>query len=560
MPDSFEHTPAVAIRMPNGALASLAGNVDAHHEVAVADLILAQTSVQRTIERLVHTVAPDLVGLSVMTFQRRTARRVISFIRSIAPAARIVVGGYDPSLAPDDWTDPNIGVDMIVRGEGESTFRALVHALEQRTPLSEVAGLWYREGGVIRRNPPRPIASLEDGNIRLPKRGARVLSGYTMLGRHVDVIETSRGCTFDCSFCSIIEMRGRNFHRFPLRRVLDDIADARAHGARVIFFVDDNITIDVPRFERLCGAIIDSGFNDIDYIVQGMTAPFATRGRTLAPLMKRAGFRYVFLGIENVIDDGLVFLNAGAKNTRRTPDQQRRNTTLDAIDVLHRHGLLVVGGLIVGNPDDTRESIAANLAFARRHVDWPYIQHPTPYPGTPMTRDFLNRGLVVNRRVEEYDGTTAVTRSVYLGAEEIEFMRWQAERWMKVRHMATVVRHDPGFLLRNGYRMLAHTFRGTTWRSALGLETARDVFRRYRAIRSREREYLDWPDPPAASPQREGAASSGSIRVIAAAGATSGWRGASASSASAGRRDAGESVSLVRAPRAATDSGSSRPD
>ena len=124
--------------------------------------------------------------------------------------------------------------------------------------------------------------------------------------------------------------------------------------------------------------------------------------------------------------------------------------------------MLVVGGLIVGNPDDTRESIAANLTFAREHVDWPYIQHPTPYPGTPMTREFRERGLIVNRRVDEYDGTTAVTRSAHLDAGEIEFMRWRAERWMKVRHMATAFRHDPAFVLRNGRRMFAHTFRGST--------------------------------------------------------------------------------------------------
>ena len=56
----------------------------------------------------------------------------------------------------------------------------------------------------------------------------------------------------------------------------------------------------------------------------------------------------------------------------------------------------MVGGLIVGNPDDTRESIEANLDFAARYVDWPYIQHPTPYPGTPMTRDLAARGLIIN--------------------------------------------------------------------------------------------------------------------------------------------------------------------
>jgi radical SAM superfamily enzyme YgiQ (UPF0313 family) len=505
MPDSFEHTPALTIRMPNGALASLAGNVDAHHDVAIADLVLAQGSVRETVERLLREQAPDLVGLSVMTFQRRTARRIISLIRSFAPATRIVVGGYDPSLAPDAWTHPALGVDVVVRGEGELTFRDLVRAMEHGAPLATVPGIWYRDGDVVHRNPPRPIATVEDGAIRPPNRAARVLSGYAMLGRPIDVVETSRGCTFDCSFCSIIEMRGRNFHRFPLARVVADIADARARGARAIFFVDDNITIDVPRFERLCRAIIDAGYTDVDYIVQGMTAPFAAHGATLAPLMKRAGFRYVFLGIENILEEDLTFLKASAKNRSRgapaapadaTADvPAARNATLAAIDVLHRHGLFVVGGLIVGNPTDTPEAITANLSFARRYVDWPYIQHPTPYPGTPMTRDFVARGLIVNSRVEEYDGTTAVTRSEHLSAEEIEFMRWRAERWMKVRHLPTVVRHDPAFVLRYGRRMLAHTFRGTTWRSLVGLEGARDAFRRYRAIRSRERTYLDWPDP-----------------------------------------------------------------
>jgi anaerobic magnesium-protoporphyrin IX monomethyl ester cyclase len=322
-----------------------------------------------------------------------------------------------------------------------------------------------------------------------------VLSGYTMLGRVVDVVETSRGCTFDCSFCSIIEMRGRNFHRFPIPRVLDDIADARGRGARSVFFVDDNITLDVPRFEALCEGIIERGLHDIDYFVQGMTAPIAAHGATLAPLMKKAGFRYVFLGIENILEDDLTFLKARAKNSLRANGRRIGNATTDAVNALHRNGMFVVGGLIVGNPDDTPDAVAANLEFARKYVDWPYIQHPTPYPGTPMTREFLERGLITNTCVDEYDGTTAVTRSEHLQAEDIEFMRWRAERWMKVRHMSAAFRHDPTFVLRNWHRMLAHTFRGTTWRSAVGLEDARAVFKRYRAIRRRERDYLDWPDP-----------------------------------------------------------------
>src|SRR5215813_639064 len=210
MPDSFEHTPTLAVRMPNGALASLAGNVDDHHHVAIADLILAQDTVRSTVERLVLDEQPDLVGLSVMTFQRATARKVISLVRSLKPDARIVVGGYDPSLAPDVWTHPALGVDFIVRGEGDITFRELVRALEGRRPLESVDGLWFRTAAGMQATPPRPAASLERDEVRPPRRDARVLSGYTMMGQPIDVVETSRGCTYDCSFCSIIEMRGRN--------------------------------------------------------------------------------------------------------------------------------------------------------------------------------------------------------------------------------------------------------------------------------------------------------------------------------------------------------------
>ena len=116
-----------------------------------------------------------------------------------------------------------------------------------------------------------------------------------------------------------------------------------------------------------------------------------------------------------------------------------------------------------------------------------------------MTKEFRERGLIVNTRVEEYDGTSAVTRSAHLDAEEIEFLRWKAERWMKVRHVPSAFRLHPGFILRNAARMMAHTFRGTTWRSILGLEPARETFRRYRQIRARERQYLEWPDPLAAA-------------------------------------------------------------
>src|SRR5205085_6957386 len=114
---SFEHMPAVAIRMPNGALASLAGNVDRHHRVSIADLILVQGRLTETITRLVRDLRPDVVGLSVMTFQRATAFNVAKLVRRLNPNVRIVAGGYDPSLAPSLY-EPCEEIDALVRGEG----------------------------------------------------------------------------------------------------------------------------------------------------------------------------------------------------------------------------------------------------------------------------------------------------------------------------------------------------------------------------------------------------------------------------------------------------------
>jgi radical SAM superfamily enzyme YgiQ (UPF0313 family) len=477
--------------MPNGALSSLAANIDPHHRIAVADLILVEKRIRATVEGLMEKIQPDLVGLSVMTFQRKTANAIIGLVRSLRSKVRVVVGGYDPSMAPEAYTADSANlVDFIVRGEGETTFRELLRALESESGYERILGLSFREDGRFRHNPDRPVTKLNGDEIRPPNRNARILRGYTMLGRQMDVVETSRGCTFDCSFCSIIAMRGRQFYTYSLDRVLADIRDARDHGARAVFLIDDNITLNVRRFEALCRAIIGAGLNRLDYIVQAMTSAIANHSETLVPLMRQAGFRYVFLGIENILEHDLSFLRAGSKNAQRENGRKSGNATLKAIAALHRNKMYVVGGLIVGNPTDTLESVEANLEFARRYVDWPYIQHPTPYPRTPMTQELRERGLIIDDQPENYDGTTAVVRGDHLLPEEIEFLRWRAERWMKVRHLWPVFLHSPLFIMRNGAKMLRHTFRGVTLKTLFGLEDERAVFARYRAIRHAERVYV----------------------------------------------------------------------
>src|SRR4029077_3628443 len=118
-------------------------------------------------------------------------------------------------------------------------------------------------------------------------------------------------------------------------------------------------------------------------------------------------------------------------------------------------------------------------------------------------RDFEDSGLIVDQDVSHYDGTTAVVRSEHLSADDIEFLRWRADRWMKVGHMPAALAHSPLFVLRHSLGMLAHTFAGSSLRSVLGLEDERTVFERYRQRRREERAlYRDATTEPATPASR----------------------------------------------------------
>ena len=218
------------------------------------------------------------------------------------------------------------------------TFRELLRALEARRRRSRHRRpvVPARRTAFSPQSRPRRQRAGRRATSRCRTARARVLAGYTLLGRPVDVVETSRGCTYDCSFCSIIEMRGRNFHTYSIERVLADIADARApRRARRSSSSTTTSRSNVARFEALCQAIVDAGLQRHRLHRAGDDRRRSrSTATTLAPLMRRAGFRYVFLGIENVLDDDLAFLKA--RGEERAPraaaarSATRRSTAIDA--------------------------------------------------------------------------------------------------------------------------------------------------------------------------------------------------------------------------------------
>ncbi len=401
-------------RIPNYGLVSIAGNVDDICTVHVADIHALKDPMGYVAQILKKGY--DLVGLSCMSFQYQAILELARMAKE--SGAETVFGGYHPTLNYKEiGMSPEAHLaDYIIRGEGEGTFRELILAKEEggSHSLENVKGLSYWDGDQMRHNPPRPILDVSD--IKMPNRDARLITeGFQSFGISIDSVETSRGCTNGCKFCSIQHMYGKSFRRYPFDRVLDDIRDAEAHGAESIFFPDDNITLDVKRMEALCDAIIEAGLNHIKYKVQASARGIGS-SRRLVEKMGRAGFDGVFLGIESTSKENLKFLGKGKMSDNADK----------AVQYLHDNDIIVSAGLIGGNPDDDASDLWANFELARRlKVDIPIFYINTPYPKTEMRAELEKMGLIVNNDYRYYDGLHANLDTKYLTANEVQYVTWE---------------------------------------------------------------------------------------------------------------------------------------
>jgi radical SAM superfamily enzyme YgiQ (UPF0313 family) len=397
-------------RVPNLALVSLAGNLPGQ-DVKVLDLVLHKPRIRAPLEKILKEFQPQLVGLSAMTFQFDTLLRVARFIHRWDPDIKLAVGGYHASLMAQELTaaGEDHPLDFLVRGEGEVTFRELVEELEKAEPdLAGVAGLSYRRGGEWFHNPDRLLADLE--HLPLPQRQARLGQDFFFLDMALDVAETSRGCPYNCKFCSITQMYGHAFRSFSVERIIADLENIRRLGFDAVFFVDDNITYNIDHFRRVCQAIVQHGLNDLFYITQ-VSAVGIARNSALVADMKQANFHTVFVGFES--------MSPAALKDMKKPTSPEINRQAAAL--LRQHEIGIIAGIIVGYPDDTEESIRQNFQSVRTlKPDMYYAQYLTPYPKTVLRQELLEAGLVVNiDDFRHYDGFSSNIRTRHLSREEL---------------------------------------------------------------------------------------------------------------------------------------------
>ncbi len=406
-----------AVHIPNLGIASIGGNIDSVHDVFLVDLIRKRRSIKKYLTRIMAKINPDLVGLSAMAWQYDTCVRIAHLLKELQPAVKIVIGGYHATLMAEEIsvTEAMTWVDFLVRGEGEEVCRLLVNALAAGDSLAEIPSLSYKKNGSFIHNPRGENLDLD--TLKLPIRDKRRLTwGYHLMNSKIETLETSRGCTRSCNFCSMKNMYGRTFRSYPISRVLDDIDDIYyKRKVRSIFISDDNMVLDKNRVMELCDAITKRKYKNLRLFVQADCISMSMH-EDMVRAMAQAGFCSVFLGIEN----------GSKKNLSSAGKGDIVKASKEAIRLCHKFGMLVIGGLIFGFPDDDTQSIKENYEFFKEiGADAAYCQIITPYPKTGMRDQLLKENLITNTDdLKKYNGLWANVRTRFLSSDELQYQFW----------------------------------------------------------------------------------------------------------------------------------------
>ena len=360
--------------IPNLGLTSLAGNLPDGVDVRVIDLVVPYRNTGSILREVLREQRPDLVGLSAMSYQYDSAVRAAGLVRQECPGVPVVLGGYHATLLADEVAASQHGdrFDFFVRQEGERALAGLVEGVAGgASDFSEVPNLTWRDAGELRENPVEPLLDLEQ--VRLPRREARLIRKFRYFGKRFDCIETSRGCTLPCNFCSITRMYGTSFRTYSIERVIEDLRRLAHDGVQGVMLVDDNVTLDVKRFKRLCQAIIDEGLpRQLEFLTQASVIGMKKGGPELARLMAEAGFHSVFLGIENTDADTLRDMKKGdiTALTREGDRKPPRSGHLCHRRLHHRNTR--------GRPHHGATPLTAPPADSRSTTWWFSASPPTP--------------------------------------------------------------------------------------------------------------------------------------------------------------------------------------
>lgn len=339
-----------------------------HKEVKIIDEHIRVIS-EDLLKESVKTLSPPYIfGISALTACIKRSYDIIRMIKNLYPESKIVLGGIHPTVLPDEVLG-NCDVDFIIKREGEEILVELYDAIKNRSDYYKIRGISFKMNGKVVHNPSADLPDLS----QLPS------FAYHLFDKHLDrynfgFISSSRGCPYDCIFCSQRAISGQKFRYVPTEVVIGEIdLLINKYKQTHINFVDDNFTMNRQRLMQLCKGMIEKRF------YKKATFDCQTRADAVNDdifnLLKKAGFRLVNFGLETASERLMVLLNK--------KETVRKN--IEAVKLAKKHGFGVSGTFIFGLPTETREERWQAYRLAKElDLDYVRFNNATPYPGTRL--------------------------------------------------------------------------------------------------------------------------------------------------------------------------------
>jgi radical SAM superfamily enzyme YgiQ (UPF0313 family) len=366
----------------------------------------------------------DLVGISTITPTAERSYRLADDLRK--RGIRVVLGGPHVTWMAEEALEH---ADYVIRGEGEESLPALLEAVfSGGKPLENVPGLtWRGEDGSVRETPLAAPVDLD--TLPCPDLGLLGFSGRALGPRRVVPVQTSRGCPYDCSFCTVHTTFGRAMRYRSVARVMDDLS--RFDGADVhIFFYDDNFTVSRKRAMALTQAMIDGGFRGV---WSAQTRADIGRDPELLDQMARSGCMAVYVGLESVNERALSSMRK--KQNVAAMAENLRRIRAAKIDV---HGMFVLGF-----DEDDPKALSDTVDFACScGITSAQFLILTPLPGSETWRSLQQQGRIRTRGWGLYDAHHVVFAPTGVTPDELQQAQVQGHRrFYSLRRMLRHFRH-----------------------------------------------------------------------------------------------------------------------
>jgi radical SAM superfamily enzyme YgiQ (UPF0313 family) len=372
-------------RTPPMELLTVAATV-ADHECRILDMRLEKDS---AFEEELLEFAPDLIGLTAYTAEAEAAKILARRAKKVLPDVPIVWGGYHATMALDDVLD-EASIDFAVRGEAEITFPELVGAIAAGGPSDAIPGIALRRGEhrVI-----TPAREQVDDLDTLPFLDWSLVTRYQphyylgVMGV-VGGVETTRGCPYDCDFCSVWVFNRRRYRKKSPARVIAEL-ERLPDGIQVAAFVDDEFWADAGRSLEIAARINErnragwkgSGWK---YWAQVRTSDVARRPE-LVEQWAKAGLKVLLLGIESHKDEEVKELHH---------KQTTVGHAVQALQTMRQHGVEAWGCFVVNPAWEERDFYDLAAFVNENEIAFPQYTVLTPLPGTVLTNKLIGRGQV----------------------------------------------------------------------------------------------------------------------------------------------------------------------